>query len=153
MVYELESDLQGWNMKWLVDINAGKNQILLFEYYYHWWRIEESVCEESHLLRWRDYLFLLNWIRALALVLLLKLPPRKIGALIHSMKFFSLEVNPCLYKSTVLSCMEYYCHEWAVAPSCYVDMLDRLQELVCRAVGLSLAASCEPLAHWQNVAS
>ena len=24
MVYELESDLQGWNMKWLVDINAGK---------------------------------------------------------------------------------------------------------------------------------
>ena len=34
MVYELESDLQGWNMKWLVDINAGKNQILLFEYSY-----------------------------------------------------------------------------------------------------------------------
>ena len=63
------------------------------------------------------------------------------------MKFFSPEVAPCLYKSTILSCMEYCCHEWAVAPSCYLDMLDRLQELLCRAVGLSLAASCEPLAH------
>ena len=39
------------------------------------------------------------------------------------------------------------------APSCYLDLLDKLQKRICRIVGLSLAASLEPLAHCQNVAS
>ena len=38
-------------------------------------------------------------------------------------------------------------------PSCYLDLLDKLQKQICRIVGPSLAASIEPLAHRQNVAS
>ena len=49
--------------------------------------------------------------------------------------------------------MEYYCHIWAGAPSCYLELLDKLQKRICRTVGPSLAASLEPLAHRQNVAS
>ena len=40
-----------------------------------------------------------------------------------------------------------------VAPSCYLELLDKLQKRICRTVGPSLAASLEPLAHRRNVAS
>ena len=49
--------------------------------------------------------------------------------------------------------MEYCCHVWAGAPSCYLDFLDKLQKGICRIIGPSLAASFEPLPHRQNVAS
>ena len=49
--------------------------------------------------------------------------------------------------------MEYCCHVWAGAPSCYLELLDELQKWICRIVGSSLATSLEPLAHRQNVAS
>ena len=49
--------------------------------------------------------------------------------------------------------MEYCCHIWAGALSCYMELLDKLQKQICRTVGPSLAASLEPLAHCQNVAS
>ena len=49
--------------------------------------------------------------------------------------------------------MEYCCHVWAGAPSCYLELLDKLQKRICRTVGPSLAASLELLAHRQNVAS
>ena len=69
------------------------------------------------------------------------------------MKFLSPEVAQHLYKSTICSCMEYYCHVWAGAPSCYLELLDKLQKRIRRTVGPSLAASPEPLAQCQNVAS
>ena len=74
-----------------------------------------------------------------------KTASKKIGALIRSMKFRSPEVALYLYKSTIRPCMEYCCHDWAGAPSCYLELLDN--------VGPSLAASLEPLAHRQNLAS
>ena len=49
--------------------------------------------------------------------------------------------------------MEYCCHVWAAAPSCYLELLDNLQKQICRTVGPSLAASAEPLAHRRNVVS
>ena len=49
--------------------------------------------------------------------------------------------------------MEYCFHVWAGAPSCYMELLDKLQKLIYRTVGPSLAASLEPLAHRRNVAS
>ena len=49
--------------------------------------------------------------------------------------------------------MEYCCHVWAGAPSCYLELLDKLQKRICRTVGPSLAASLEPLAHRRNVTS
>ena len=78
-----------------------------------------------------------------------KTTPKKIGALIHSMKFLSSEVAQYLYKSTIRPRMEYCCHVWAGAPSCYLDLLDKLQKRICRIVDPSLAASLEPLAHRQ----
>ena len=72
--------------------------------------------------------------------------------MILSMKFLSPEVALYLYKSTVRSCMEYCCHVWAGAPSCYLELLDKLQKQICRTVAPSLAASLEPLA-CRNVAS
>ena len=71
----------------------------------------------------------------------------KIEALIRSMKFLSPEVALYLYKSTILSCMEYCCHVWAGAPICCLKLLDKLHKRKCRTVGPSLAASFEPLAH------
>ena len=68
------------------------------------------------------------------------------------MKFLSPEVALYLYKSTIWPCMEYCCHVCTGAPSCYLELLDKLQKRVCRTVGLSLAASLKPLAHCRNVA-
>ena len=69
------------------------------------------------------------------------------------MKFLSPEVAQYLYKSTIRPCMEYCFHVWAGAPSCYLDLLDKLLKRICRIVGPSLAVSLEPLAHGRNVAS
>ena len=82
-----------------------------------------------------------------------KTASKKIGSLIRSMKFLSPEVALYLYKSTIRPCMEYCCQVWAGAPNCYLELLDKLQKRICRTVGPSLAASLEPLAHRQNVAS
>ena len=49
--------------------------------------------------------------------------------------------------------MEYCCHVWAGAPSCYLELLDKLQKWICRAADPSLTTSLEPLALRQNVAS
>ena len=82
-----------------------------------------------------------------------KTASKKTGALIHCIKFLSPEVALYLYKSTIHPCMEYCCHVWAGAPSCYLELLDKLQKRICRTVGPSLTASLEPLAHCRNVAS
>ena len=49
--------------------------------------------------------------------------------------------------------MEYCCPAWTGAPSCYLELLDKLQKRICSTVGPSLAASLEPLAHRRNVAT
>ena len=48
--------------------------------------------------------------------------------------------------------MEYCCRVCADAPSCYLELLEKLQKRICRTVGLSLGASLEPFAHRRNVA-
>ena len=69
------------------------------------------------------------------------------------MKLLSPKVALYLYKSPIQPCMEYYFYVWAGAPSCYLDMLDKLQERVCRTVCPTLAASLETLDNPRNVAS
>ena len=56
-----------------------------------------------------------------------KTPSKKIKALIRFIKFLSLEVALYLCKSTICPCMEYCCHIWAGAASCYLEFLDKLQ--------------------------
>ena len=69
------------------------------------------------------------------------------------MKFLSPEVALYLYKSSIQPCMEYCCHVWVGALSCYLTFLNKLQKRICRTVGPSLVASLEPLGHHRNVAS
>ena len=67
----------------------------------------------------------------------------EIGDLIRYMKFLTSEVALYLYKSTICPCMEHCCQVWAGAPSCYLELLDRLQKRICRTGGPSLADSLE----------
>ena len=82
-----------------------------------------------------------------------KTASKKIGALIHSMRFLSHEVALYLFKPTIHPCIEYCCHVWAGRPSCYLELLDKLQIWICRTVGPSLVVSLEPLDQCRNVAS
>lgn len=68
--------------------------------------------------------------------------PKKIIALIHSVKFASFEVTLYLYKSSNWPCIEYYCHVRACAPTRYKDMLDYLTE-----TGLQEFFNCYLTAH------
>ena len=82
-----------------------------------------------------------------------KTTTKKTGVLIRFMKFLSPEVALYFYKSTIRPCMEYCCHIWVGVPSCYLELLDKLQKGKCRTVRLSFTASLELLVHRQNVAS
>ena len=67
---------------------------------------------------------------------------KKIGHLICSMNFLSPEVALYLCKSTIRPCMEYCCHVWSGAPSCYLELLDKRQKWICRIVGPSQDCCC-----------
>ena len=112
-----------------------------------------SVLEEktSFKMMGLDFSSKLDW--GSYIVSIAKTASKKIGALIRSMNFRSPEVAIYSSKSTIRPYMEYCCHVWAGAPSCYLESLDKLQKLICRTVVPSLAASHEPLAHRRNVAS
>ena len=69
------------------------------------------------------------------------------------MKFLFPEVAMYLYKSTIHPWMEFCCHVWAGAPSCYLELSDKLEKRICRTDRPSFAASLEPLAHRRNVAN
>ena len=154
MASEIESDL--WDTvdrgkKWLVDSTAGKTQLVSFD-----WsnnngstdmKMDGSVLEEKLSFKMLVLTFSskLDW--GSYSISIAKTASKKIGALIHSMKFLSPEVALYLYKSTIRPCMEYCCHVWAGAPSCYLELLDKLQKRICRTVGPSLVASLEPLVH------
>ena len=151
---ELESDLRDtvdWGRKWLADFNAGKIQLVSFDWSENTGTIDvkmnRSVLEEKTYIKMLGLTFSskLDW--GSYIMSIAKTASKKIGALIRSMKFLSPEIALYLYKSTIRPCMEYCCHVWAGAPSCYLELLDKLQKGICRTVGTSLAASFEPLVH------
>ena len=51
------------------------------------------------------------------------------------MTFPSLEIVLSLYSFNIRQCMEYCRHVLAGAPKRYLDIVDRLQQRVCKAVG------------------
>ena len=69
------------------------------------------------------------------------------------MNFLSPEVALYLYKSAIRPRIEYCCHVWTVAPSCFLVLLDKLEKRICRTAGPLIAASLEPLAHRRNLDS
>ena len=109
--------------------------------------MDESVVEEKSSFKMLGLTFSskLDW--GSYIISIAKTASKKIGALIRSMKFLSPEVALYLYKSTICPCMEYCCHVWAGAPSCYLELLDKLQKRTCWTASSSLATSLVPLAH------
>ena len=124
---ELESDLWStvdWGKKWFADFNAGKTQLVLFDWSNNtgsidvkmdWSVLEERLSSKmlgltfSSKLDWDSYI-----------ISIAKTASKKIGALIRSMKFLSPEVALYLYKSTIHPCMEYCCHIWAGASKSFL---------------------------------
>ena len=143
-----------WGKKWLVDFNAGKTQLVSFDRSNNNGSIDVkmggSILEEKISFKILGLTFSSELDGGSYIISIAQTASKKIAPLIRSMKFLSPEVTLYLYKSTICLCMEYCCHVWAGAPSCYLDLLDKLQKRICRIVGPSLAASLEPLAHRRN---
>ena len=149
LVSELKSDLGvtvDWDRKLPVGFNAGKTQVVSF-----YWsgaidvKMDGSVIEEKSSFEMLGLSFAskLNW--GSYIVSITKSASKKIGALILSLKFLFSGFDVYLYKSTIRPYIEYCCHAWACGPSCYfLVMMDKLQKLVCRTVGSSLAALLNP---------
>ena len=125
---EFESDLRDTvdsGKKWLVDFNAGKTHLVLFDQSNNNGSIDvkmgRSVLEEKSSFKMLGLTFSskLDW--SSYIISIAKTASKKIGALIRSIKFLSPEVALYLYKSTVCPCMEYCCHVWAGAPSFYLE--------------------------------
>ena len=146
-----------WGKNWLIDFSSEKTQLVSFD-----WsnsntasihvKMDGSVLKDklsfkiltltSSKLHWGSYI-----------ISIAKTASKKIGALIRSMRFFSPEVALDLYKSTIYPFMKCYCQFMADAPSCHLELLDKLQKQIWRTVDPSLPASFEPLAHRRNLTS
>ena len=135
MVCELELDPQetvDWARKWLLDFNAGKTQLVLFDRSNNTGAIgvkmNGSVLEEKSSCKLLALTFSskLDW--GSYVISIAKIASRKIGTLIRSMKFLSPDIALYLYKPTIWPCMQYCCHVWAGAPSCYLELSYMLQK-------------------------
>ena len=108
-----------WGKKWLVDFNAGKTQLVSFDQSNNNGSIDVkmdgSVLEEKSSFKMFGLTFSskLDW--GTYIISIAKTTSKKIGALIHSMKFLSPKVALYLSKSTICPCMEYCCDIWAGA--------------------------------------
>ena len=114
---EFESDLRDtvdWGSKWLVDFNAGKTHLNLFDRSNNTGTIDVkmdgSVLEEKSAFKMLGlaFSFKLDWDSYI--ISIANTASKKIGILIRSMKFLSPEVSLYLYKGTIRSCIEYCCH-------------------------------------------
>ena len=128
-----------WCRRWLVDFNAGKTQLVLFHRFNDTGAIDVkmdgSVLEEKSSFKMLELNFSskLDW--GWYAISIAKTASKKTGVLIHSMKFLSFEVALDLYDSTICPCLEYYCHVWTGAFSCYLELWDKLQKWICRTAG------------------
>ena len=140
--FELESDLRDtveWSRNWLVNFNAGKTQLISFD----WSKIIRAIdvkmdgyvlMEKSTIkMLGLTFSFKLDW--GSYIISTAKTASKKIGALVRSIKFLFPEVALYLYKSNIRQCMECCCHVLSGAPSCYLELMDKLQKRTCRIVG------------------
>ena len=134
-----------WGGTLLVDFNAEKTQLLLVDRFNN--NVSIDVKMDGSILEGKSSFNMLGFTFSSKLdwgsyiISIAKTASKKIGALIHSIKFLSPEVDLYLYKSTIRPFMEYCCHIWAGAPSCYSELLDKLPRRISRTVGPLLAAS------------
>ena len=109
----------GWGRMWLVDFNAGKTQLVLFDWSNNTGAINVkmngSVLEEKFFFEvlWLVFSSKLEW--ALSLSPLLKLPPRKCEPSFILLSLLCISIN--------LTCNDAWntCHVLAVALSCSLE--------------------------------
>ena len=149
---ELESDLWDtvdWGKKWLVDFNAGKTQLVSFDQSNNNGsidvKVDGSALGEKSSFKMLGLTFSSKLVWGSYIIFIAKTASKKIGALIHFMKFLSPEVALYLYKSTICPCMKYCCHIWAGAPSCYLDMQDCWSFTCCFSWNLGSLSKCSQL--------
>ena len=113
MTSEIESDLSDtvdWGRKWFVDFSAEKTQLVSFGRSNNIGAIEMkmdgSVPEEKLSFKMLPLTFSSKLDLGFYIISTGKTTSKKIGVLIRSMKFLSLEVALYLYKSTMRPC----CH-------------------------------------------
>ena len=132
-----ELDLQGtvnWSREWLVDsFDQSNNTGAIDE------KIDGSVLEKKSTLKMLGMTFSskLDW--CCYIISIAKMASKKIGTLMRSVIFF-LQRLLCLCKSIIRPCREYCCHVWAGTPSCFLELLDKLQKRICRTVVPSLVS-------------
>ena len=103
-----------WGKKWLVDFDTGKTQLVSFDRSNNNGSIDVkmdgSVLEEESSFKMLGLTFSskLDW--GSYIISITKTASKRIGALIHSMKFLSPQVALYLYKSTICPCMGYCCN-------------------------------------------
>ena len=139
-----------WGRKWLVDFNAGKTQLVSFDWSNNTGAIDVkmdgSVLEENSSFKMLGLTFCSNLDWGSYIISIAKSASKEISALIRSLTFLSPEVALYIYKYTIQPCME-CCYVWVGASSCYMELLDKQQKWICSTAGPSLVASLEPLAH------
>ena len=59
---------------------------------------------------------------------------------------FGIVIDFTGFKINHQLCIEYCGHIWDCAPSCNLELFDKLQKRICRTVCISPAVSLEPLA-------
>ena len=91
-------------------------------------KMDGSVLEEKSSLKMLRLTFSTKLDCGSYVIFVAKTASKNIGALIRSTKFLSPKIALYLYKSTISTCMEYCCHVWAGAPSCYLELLGKLQK-------------------------
>ena len=151
---ELESHLRDTGLGQEVvsdDFNVGKTQLVSFDWSNNTGATDVKI--DGSVLEGKSSFKMSGFTRGSYIISTAKNVSKKIGALMCSMTFLFPVVALHLCKSAIHPYMEYCCHVWAGAPSCYLELLDKLQKRICRTIGPSLATSLELSAHCQNVAS
>ena len=107
-----------WGRKWLVDFNAGKTQLVSFDWSNSSGTIDVKMT--GYVLEEKAYFMMLGLTFSYKLdsgsyiISIAKIISRKIGSLICSMKFLSPKVALDVCISTIQSYMEYCCHNTVV---------------------------------------
>ena len=140
-----------WGRKWLVDVSAGKTQLISFDWSNNTSFIDVKV-DGSALAEKSSFKMLelplsskLNW--GSYILSTAKTASKKMGVLICSVKFLFLQ--RLLFISINLPFGRAWNIGVIIASSCYLEILDKVY---IRAVGTSLAVCLEPLSHLQHVA-
>ena len=135
-----------WSRNWLIDFNAGKTQLVLFDQTNNIGAIDKKKMDESVLEEKSSFEMLrltssskMGW--GFYIISIAKTTSKKIGTLICSMKILSPKVAPYLCKSTMESCVKYCCLVLASAFIYYLELLDKLQKRIYWTVSPSLAVS------------